>query len=254
MRVARRLTGWTFGAAGAVGLVLCVAGLVGCWVAYFEVVGRVDRLFGRAEGALAETGGNLGQVGDRLRGTQAELGAVRRREAEVSARPPAERGARRALSRKAVEAVGLQAAEARDLLVRATEAALVAKGLLDALAELPVADRVNVDTDGLKEASAQLSDVSERAAKLASLLGPDTGAERDIGTESSRAAEALRRAIDLADAGADRWERGRETVAAGHARTRRWTMGAAVAVTAMLVWIAAGQLSLLIHGRTLARR
>jgi hypothetical protein len=244
MRVVRRLTGWTFGAAGAVGLVLCVAGLVGCWVAYFEVVGRVDRLFGRAEGALAETGGNLGQVGDRLRGTQAELGAVRRREAEVSSRPPAERGARRALSRKAVEAIGPQA----------TEAALVAKGLLDALAELPVADRVNVDTDGLKEASAQLSDVSERAAKLASLLGPDTGADRDIGTESSRAAEALRRAIALADAGADRWERGRETVAAGHARTRRWTMGAAVAVTAMLVWIAAGQLSLLIHGRTLARR
>src|SRR5256885_9384425 len=122
MRFVRRLTGWAFGATGAAGLVLCVAGLVGCWVAYAEVLRRVDRVFGRADGALADVGDSLGRARDMLRRTQAELDAVQQREADLAAQPPAESSARRAISRKAVEAIGPQGVEARDFLVRATEA------------------------------------------------------------------------------------------------------------------------------------
>jgi hypothetical protein len=256
MRFVRRLTGWAFGAAGAVGLLLCLAGLAGCWALHAGVAGRVDRVFGRADAALADIGGNLGRAGDRLRRAGAELEAFRQREAGPAAQPPAERGARRALSRKAVEAVGPQAAEARELLGKATEAALVANGLLDALAELPVVERVSVDTDRLKETAAQLADVSERTARLASRLGPaaPAGDDADIGAESSGAAAALRQAIDLVAAGADGVGRGRETVAAGRDRVMRWVNGLAAAITAVLVWVGAGQLSLLAHGRGLIRR
>jgi hypothetical protein len=255
MRVARRLSGCVFGAAGATGLVLCVAGLVACWVTYVEVVRRVDRLFGRADDALAEISGNLGRAGDRLRGAQAELDAVRRRESEPAAHPPVERSARRAISRKAVEAIGPQADEARSLLVKATDAALVANGLLDALAELPVVERLSVDTDRLKETSAQLADVSARTGRLASLLAPSaSGPDADAGMEASRAAEALGRAIALTGTGTERLEPARERITAGHARAVRWATGVAVTVTVVLLWIAAGQLSLLIHGRALARR
>jgi len=250
MRVARRLTGCLFGATGATGLVLCVAGLVGCWVAYSEVVRRADRLFGRADGALAEVGGNLGQAADRLRGAQAELEAARHRESE-----PAGRSARRALSRKTVEAVGLPATEARDLLVKATDAALVANGLLDALAELPLVERVSVDTDRLKQTSAQLAELSERSAKLAALLAPAApGADAEIDSESSRATETLGRSIALADAGVEGLELGRQRIANGHARAVGWATGVAIIATVLLLWIAAGQVSLLIHGRILARR
>jgi len=249
----RRLTGWAFGAAGAVGFLLCIAGLVGCWVAYAEVVRRVDRVFGRADAALAEIGENLGQAGDRLRRTRTELEAVRR-ETEPPATRPTGGTARRAVSRKAVEAVGPQAAEARELLVKATEAALVANGVLDALAELPVVERVSVDTDRLKEAAAQLADVSEQSARLAARLGPVArGDDGEAGTESSRAAEALGKAIDLTATGADQVERGRERVAGGRARVMGWINGVAVAVTLVLAWGAAGQFSLLVHGRSLTR-
>src|SRR4051812_12837430 len=130
MRLLRRSIGVLCGTAGATGLALCVAGLVGCWLLHAELVRRVDRVFGRAEDALADIRGNLGRATDRLRESQAELEAVQSREAVQASRPPAERDARRAVSRKALDALGPQVVEVRKVLVKATEAALVANGLL----------------------------------------------------------------------------------------------------------------------------
>jgi hypothetical protein len=254
MRLARRLIGMVLGSAGAAGVVLCVAGLVGCWVAYFEVLRRVDRVFDRADRALVEIRENLDQVGTRLRQTELELETVQKRETDVASTPPAERVARRAESRKLVETVNPHVGEIRELLVKATEAALVANGLLDALAELPIVDRVSVDTDRLKETSAQLSVLAERSARLASLLGrPTPTTDDEISGEASRAAEALRRTMALADSGTARLESGRERIADGRGRAIRCTNAVAVTLTVVLLWIAIGQLSLLLHGRSLSR-
>jgi hypothetical protein len=255
MGVVRRLAGLVFGAAGLTGLLLCLAGLVGCWFGYREAVRYTDGVFGRAEGAVAEVQGNLRAAADRLRQAESELEEVRRREAGSAPDPPAQRAARRALSRKAVEAVGPGLGEARVLVARATEAGLVANGLLDALGELSVLDRVNVDTDGLKEASSRLSDLTDRSARLEELLAraaPPT--DDEVARESSAAVDGLRRALALADAGSDRLANGRQRVADGHARVRQWINAAAVIVTVVLVWVGAGQLSLLVHARRLVRR
>jgi hypothetical protein len=255
MRFVRRLAGLLCGAAGAIGLVLGVAGLVGVWVGHGEVVRRVDRVFDGADRGLADVQENLRHATDRLRETETELEAVRKRETDLATRPPAERPGRREASRKVVEGLGPGVAEARATLVKATEAALVANGWLDALAELPVVERVNVDTDRLKEASAQLAELTERSTRLAELLarGAPPGDDQVEG-ETSRAVEAVRRPIALAQAGADRLEGGRQSLEAGHARVLRWINGLAAALTGVLVWIAAGQLSLLIHGWKLTRR
>ena len=254
MAMMRRAGGLTAGAAGLVGAALCAAGLVGVWLAHAEAMRRVDRVFGRAEQALADVQENLGQAADRLRQTETELEAVRQREADLAAQPPAQRGARRELSRRAVESVGPGVGEARTLLVRATEAGLVANGLLDALAELP-GDRVHVETDRLKETATQIADLTEKTNKLSELLARATpAAGDDVQPESARAVEAVRRPIALAEDGADRLERGRQSVAAGHAKLRRWVGGTAAALTVVLLWIAAGQFSLLVHGWKLLRR
>ena len=146
-------------------------------------------------------------------------------------------------------------AEARTTLVKATEAALVANGLLDALAELPAVERVNVDVDRLKEASDRLADLTERSDKLAALLARTVPAgDADVVGESSRAVEAVRRPIALAEAGSERVDSGRQSIAGAHARIRRWVNAIALALAVVLVWVAAGQFSLLVHGRKLARR
>jgi hypothetical protein len=251
MGIARRLGGLT---AGLVGSALCVAGLVGVWLAYAEVMRRVDRVFGRADQSLADVQGNLLQAVVRLRETEAELEAVRKREADLAAQPPAQRGARRELSRRAVESVGPGVGEARALLVRATEAGLLANGLLDALAELP-GDRGRVDTDRLKETADQFANLTEKTGKLTELLARTTPAGNDpVEPESSRAVEAVRRPIALAEAAAERLDGSRQSISEGHATLRRWIVGLAAALTVVLVWIAAGQTSLLIHGWKLIRR
>lgn len=255
MRLMRRLAGLGSGIAGTVGFALAVAGLVGVWVGYVEVVRRVDRVFDRADEALGGIQENLRGVVDRLRETEAELEGVRKREAELASQPPAERAGRRAASRKAVEALGPGVGDARSTLVRATEAALVANGLLDALAELPAVERINVDTDRLKEASAELGELTERATRQAEVLArlaPVGGPE--VEGESSRAVEAVRKPIALAEAGRERVEDARQSIDAAHKRLMRWINGLAVALTVVLVWIGAGQLSLLVHGWKLVRR
>jgi hypothetical protein len=255
MRVVRRLAGLLTGAAGIIGLLLCAAGLVGVWVGYVEFVRRVDHWFERADGGLAGVQDNLRKATDRLRATETELEAVRKREADLAGQPPAERGARRELSRKAVEALGPGVGEARETLVKATEAALVANGLLDALAELPVVERVQVDTDRLKEASVRLSELTERSSRLAASLARAAPTEDDqIGSESSRAVEAARQSVALSESASDRLADGSRALAEGRARLMEWVNAIAAALAVILIWIGAGQFSLLVHGGKLIRR
>ncbi|HVK15318.1 MAG TPA: hypothetical protein VM533_00120 [Fimbriiglobus sp.] len=249
MHTLRRSLAAVFGLAGAAGLVACITGIVGCCTLYTELTTRSDRVFGRAKGALSGLRDDLSQVRDRLLQTEQDLNAVQQREEELVTRPSADRDKRRALSRKAVEGASPQIGDARRKLVTATEAALVANGLLDALAELPLGERVGVDADRLRGASDQLSELIGQADRLAVLLagsapGVTPGGAAD---QSARIAEALGRVVAALDEGATRTDDARERVGVWHAQVTRWLALTAVAVTVVLVWAGVGQLCLLVH-------
>jgi hypothetical protein len=255
MRAVRRPIGVFCGVSGLIGLLLCIAGAAGCWMLHAEIIRRVDRTFGRAETSLADTRDDLANAGDRLRRTHTELLAIQKREADLASHPPAERTARRALSKKALDVQNPRLGEARQLLVRATEVGMVVNGLLDALAELQLVERLNIDAERLKSTSAQLSEATERSEKLADLLAkaaPD--GDTSVAGESSRVAEALNRTILAVDGAHESVAAVRGKVEEGHSRINHWTTICAVVVTIVLFWIGLGQLSLLIHGGRLARR
>jgi hypothetical protein len=238
-----------YGLAGAAGLVACAFGVVGCWVLYAELIARTDRVFGRAEGALGGLRDDLGQVRDRLRQTEQNLNAVRQREEELAARPPADRDKRRVLSWKAVEGASPHLGDARRKLVMATEVALVADGFLDALAELPLGERIGVDVGRLQAVSDQLSELIGQADKMAMLLaGSAPGVTPDgAADQSARIAESLGRVVAAVDEGVARADDARERVGAWHARVTRWLTRTASVATLILAWAGAGQLSLLAH-------
>jgi hypothetical protein len=256
MLTLRRSLAAVFGLAGAAGLVACALGVVGCWVLYAELIARTDRVFGRAEGALGGLRDDLGQVRDRLRQTEQDLDAVRRREEELAARPPADRNKRRVLSRTAAEGVAPHLGDARRKLVTTTEVALVADGLLDGLAELPLGERVGVDAGRLRGASDQLSDLIGQADRLAGLLaGSAPGVPPDgAADQSARIAESLGRVVAVVDEGVARADDARERVKAWHARVTRWLTRTASVATLILAWAGAGQLSLLMHACRRSRR
>lgn len=249
MRMLRRLFAATLGLAGALGLVVCVAGVVGCWVLHADLTDRTDRVFGRAEGSLDGVQVELVQVRDRLRQTHQELEAVRKREDELAARPQADRVGKRIESRKLVKVADDQLRDAKRMLTTATEAALVVTGFLDALAGLPLGERVGIEPDQLRGASDELSTLIGRADKLSALLA---GAAPDDGTaaaQSSRIAESLDRVVAAVDEGADRTAGARDQVRTWHDRVIDWLTVVAVVITLILVWIGAGHLSLLLHAR-----
>jgi len=215
----------------------------------------VDKTFGRADSSLANVNEHLEKARSRLRQTQTELAAIQKREADLAAKPPAERNSRRLLSKKSVESVNPKLSETRELLVQATEAALVVNGVLEALAELPFVERLSNDTDRLKNTSSQPSEGIERSNKLANLLakaGPSGDSE--IGGESTRIRDTLDRVVSSLDGADDRIEKTRGKVEESHSRIKYWIRVAGMIVTAVLVWIGLGQLSLLIHGGKLVRR
>jgi hypothetical protein len=247
MRALRRALTAVLGTAGAAGLVLCIAGVVGCWALHAEAVSLADRVCGRAESSLGGVRDDLTAARDQLGRTQQELNAIRQREAEFNAGPPADRGGRRPLARKLTGDVPSQLGEARRRLVTATEAALAVNGFLDALAELTLSERVGVDIDRLRGASDALSELIGRGDKLSSLLAASAPDPAGAADQSSRIAESLGRVVAAVDEGAARADAARAQVGAWRARVTRGLTWAAALVTLILAWVGVGQLSLLAH-------
>jgi hypothetical protein len=237
-----------------IGLVLCLAGIAGCWRLYAEVSQRLDSAIDRAESLLVDVQDSLDQIGGRLRQTQQELDAMRQRQANPATDPPGQRTLRDRLSRKAIASAGPQLGMAREKLVKATEIGLVLNGLLDALAELSLVERAGVATDRLQESSDRLGKLIEQAEKLASRAAGSEADQPDATPteESSRLARLVGQVIAAMEEGADRVSRVRERIVDRHAHITNLIAISSVAMTIVLIWIALGQFSLLVHGRALA--
>lgn len=241
MRLARRLVGLILGVLGATGTTLCVAGLVGVWVVHADLTRRADGAFGRVEDRLGPAKADIGRAAERLRQAHREVEAVERKEEEPAAPPAAKR--RRAVVPKATAASAAgQLGQARQALVTATEVGLVADGILDVLAELPASERVGLDTDRLRDTSAQLTDLIRTAERLSAAL-PAQDDESDPGI-----AEPLGRAVAALDAAEANFGEVHARVQDWHRRTVRALTTGAVVLTALLVWVGLGQVCLTATG------
>jgi hypothetical protein len=256
VRFVLRLFGFLCGTAGAIGLLLCVAGIIGCWLLRAEAARLVNGTFGRAESMITDVRDSLDQVARRLRQSKSDLDTIRLREEHLAAQPAEERNAQRTLSLKAMAAIKPDLGEAREKLVKSVEAGLVLNGLLEALAEMPLVERTNIDTDRLKESSERLSELIQKADKFtASLAGaPGVQPEAQPADESARLAAFVDGIITRTEEGSSRAHAAGESLADRRTRVVYWIDLIAFGLTGALIWIGAGQLSLLARGRSLYRK
>jgi hypothetical protein len=246
-----RFLGMLAGTAGLIGLLACVGGIIGCWSLHGELSRRLNGVFDRVDGALAEIGGDVLRARDGLRSVRRDLDAVRTSPATPAPGPSQESVGRRPTADRAMAAVGRQLGEIKPQLGRAVEIGLVANGLLEVLSDLWLAERAGIDTDRLHEASDQLTGLIGKAQKLATSI--DGRAEPGMADEPSRLSQSVARIIGITEQAAERGEGVRERVAGRRMRIGRLLTALAWASTAVLLWIGLGQVSLVVHGRSMAR-
>jgi hypothetical protein len=137
---------------------------------------------------------------------------------------------------------------AQESVEAVTMAAVVANSLLESLEEIPMAEFGRLDKDQLAQASQHLQELVVGSQKLnAALAGK--GEAADARQVSADMEESLSQVID-------RLEGLKALAAAYKARVAElsssvsfWIHWGPLLVTGVLVWVALGQLSLILHGR-----
>ena len=242
MSTIRRVVGSLASLAGVVGVILCAAAIIGCWIAQARFVDWVDQTGQRVTASLEQVKRNLITVNASMRHTQAELAEVRRKAATSG-----NQAQTNILFRAAVEANKPQLHDARNTLVEATEAGLILRGILDAFADLKLGD--STETDKIQAASVQLSELIVRAEKITSKLN-GAGPVKDEPTELMERFDKLVKALGDADAVLDEIQYRADRL---DGRLHKGSLFAGGAITLISVWIGLGQWSLAIHGRRWGR-
>jgi len=249
MRTLGRILAAILGVAGVTGLLLCIAGVIGCWYGYVEAKQRIDHAFGRAEVALPDLEKSLKGVRDKLQETRGELSSIQKRQAEQASPAAEERNLQMRLTRQAVAKSSPQIGEARGKLIMATEAALVLNGFLDALGNVPLGEPIGISVDQLHNASGQLSDMIDQSEKLSALMAQlAPGATPSVAEQSAQITQLLDQVLAILDRVLNDMENAGSQLGAWHARVNNWLLWLVLAITAILIWIGLGQLSLLTHG------
>jgi hypothetical protein len=241
--VRRTVAGLVFVLAPVVFL-LSLAGAVGVWVVKGPVAEKATRTFGKAESALNLAAEGLGQARASLDRAAEGLGQAREEQRARAGEP--RRGPN--LSRMIARSVSPEIAEAGGKLHAVAEAAVVVNTILDDVGNVPFLSTAGLDLDQLKQVNEQLARVGPAAWDLSRRLGesgnaPGPAAADEL-SQVERSVAAVRGLL------AEQEPR----VAAARGRTEtvkatvfRWLTPVAVLVTALCVWVAFSQISLLAH-------
>jgi hypothetical protein len=237
---------------GGAGVVLCGAGIAACW-AYLPSLGqRGATVCERVERLLGVTADSLDQVKVSLKKAGADLNAIKETEKAPPQAEPAKQRLRRTASRKVADQLSPNLGDVQQKLATLTDVAVVANSLLEGLDQVPLARMIPLQPDQFQDAGQQLSNLTQSAQRLQTLLGPEGGG--GVEEQTSKMQDALGRVEAKVDGLLDRVTQARERTAEARRELMHWLPFAEVAATVLLIWIGLGQLSLLVHGWSLFRK
>lgn len=241
----RRIGAAVLIAGGTLGFVLCVVGIVACWIARPTLIRNLSRTCASADKVLAE-------VSDGLERTRASLQKAREGLALLPPPPklPGPDRERLLLLRTLMPRLTPQIQDARQRLDLAADAAVVARSLLEGFEGMPLLQSTALDTDKLRDTAAQVHKLGDSAEKLRAVLG-DSPDDRYAEAETARFEEQVTTALAKIGELADHVAPIRQAVLEVSGRLSRWLTLLATLATALLAWVAVGQISLVLHGKAL---
>jgi hypothetical protein len=249
-----RLLGALLALLGAGGVILCVAGVVACWVAEAQLRQRADRLLRRLDGPVGLTARSLGQVRQALEAARAQVDTLHRAAGPEPGKQPAGFMERAALHLIAWR-LGPRLGEVRQQVDSATEVAVAANTLLEHLQGLPLAEAAGLDAGQMRDVSQQLGGLTASAERLSALLDQAPGGgPSGAGGNTADLREGLKRAAASVGDLERKTEEVRRQLADLRSRLPGWLTASAVVLTVFLVWMGVGQCSLFLHGWSRLRR
>lgn len=250
VRVVRRAAGMLLVLLGGLGVILSVAGVVGCWVVRQSLTRTASRVCERSERLLAVTADSLRQVQAGLDEARGDLDALHDGAKVPAPREPEMRRSRQLLLKKLASQFSSRLDGAQRTATAVAETVVVLNALLEQLDEVPLAQTGRLDLDTVRDTSDRLTNLAASARRLNLLLDELPGGEggAEAAQQASRMKEALSQAATRVEELTDRVDEARARVADLRSRLPVRLTAAAVLLTVLFVWAGVGQLSLLARG------
>ncbi len=233
----------------------CVGVVVGMWTVGRQVSGRVHHAFDRLEVALQRASAANRSVRRVLAQALADV------EAQPDGQPagaPGARGRREssALRALAQRRVARDIGELRGRLDTLADAAVAAASLLQGTQEIAEDRRGRAEVGRLERWAAEAGQLAVTLQRLEAAVGD--GPPAAGGREPAEPAGAVELALQRCQAKLDAWQTDLDAAGAGlqewEATTAGWLRHAAIALTLLCAWVAAGQVSLFAHAVGWLRR
>jgi hypothetical protein len=246
MRLLRRIVGIAVLLLSTVGIVCCIAGIIGIWTVYQEVAERTQRISDRLDAGLERASLANQNVRDALGKARADVANVDKESADLAGGGEKGRRASRAVRTLIQQKAGPDIDDFGGRLATLSESAVAVSSLLQSFQEVPLGENIRVDPEPLQRRAAEAHQLSVTLRRLEPAVGDADGEIRseDLTAATSQVDVVLSRCEEAVDRWQSDLNAARESVARIKARVLGWLKWSAIALTVLLAWVGLGQISL----------
>src|SRR5262249_25610971 len=249
MRFLRRFVGSAALLLSTVGIVGCVAGIVGIWRFYQSASVKVQKISAALDVGLERASAASQNVRRAVGKARAEVAEVGKESADLGGGGEKGRRASRTLRTLIQQRVGPNIDELGGRLATLSDAAVAVSALLESAQELPAGRAGRLQPDQLERWAGEARQAPATLRRIEGAVGD--GDKESSGREVAAAASEVDLVLEKCQAAVDAWQSDldavREEVSRVKAEVLGWLWPAAVAVTLLVGWVGLGQLSLFAH-------
>ena len=251
MRLLRRFGGVMVLLLSAVGILACASGIIGVWMLYQSVSDKVQTIVARLDVGLQRVSTANQNVRRAIEKARADVAVVSKESPDLAGGGDKGRRASRALRAVIQQQAAPKIDDLGGRLATLSDAAAAVSSLLESIQEVPTGPRVRVEPDVLKRRADEAQQLSASIRRLEAALddGEKGTSSREIAATTSEVDQVLERCQAAVDSWQSDLDGAREDLAHVKAQIVSWLTYVAIVMTVLLVWVAAGQISL--FGRAL---
>jgi hypothetical protein len=233
----------------AVGFLCCLTGVIGVWIFCPRASHRVQDISIRLDVGLERASVATHNAQRALGNARAEVAKVGKESTDLGGGSERNRGASRALRTLLQQQVGPNLNELSGRLATLSDAAVALSSLLHSFQDLPASRTGRIKLDQMESWGDQAQQLSGTLRRLETVVG--NGEKATTSKEAAAATSEVDLILENCEARVEVWqsdlEAAREDLQDVKAEILGWLTPAAIVVTFLCLWMAAGQISLFAH-------